>query len=873
MLMSTDHEVTTVVETADVQCNAAITGCEVITGGDTVDVLHNAATAGGEVVTGSDVCNVQYNAAAAGAQPVSSFTVDSSHDHVAMATSSALAGDKTIHAPDERASTFTAIQSSSNLSTLKASSTMANSNEVHGTSSELLVPKIGMAFKSEEDAYEFYNEYAGKIGFSIRKSHSKLRPDKSVYQKHIVCSNEGERGTHSKHDTLKQNAATRSSCDARIQFSITREGVWTVQKVVLEHNHYLASPDKRHMLRSQRRLVESDKLVIGHMREAGLKPAQVFKFFKQWYGGPQHVPFLRVDSNNYIGRKRKKYLDVNDAQTMLEFLKNKQLEDPYFFYAIQLDEQDCRIANFFWADGQSIMDYACFGDALSFDTTFQTNKFEMPFAPLLGTNHHKQTILFGAALLFDETTDSFIWLFNTFLTAMSGKRHVTIFTDQCAAMAKAIDKVFPGTKHRLCLWHIYQNAAKHLSHVISNHPRFLADFKRVVYLENSVAYFEKKWQELLITYDLVENSWIQTLYGLREKWAAVYRNDSFSADMTSTQRSEGMNNVFKKQFRKKLCLSELVVEYEKCVASLRENELDADFKSRKSKLVPFVRNLPMLKTAAESYTRRIYTDYEEEFKQQHLVKCEIVSTVGTVRTYKVMAMQFEDDALVTFNHENVTISCSCRKYESKGLLCKHALRVFNINEVITLPSQYILHRWTKYAKREELLVELEKAIDMLDLEADESLSQRGPAKPESVAMNLNVCSENLTNANISFKVPQAIKGPMVKRAKDALEKKGTKKAKSGTKKPKSGTKKGSATPTILSLTIRQAGSFEAGTSSNSTVPHFTNTTFYGDSSTMFRPFIQGGYTELLLQTDQAPEVLHPSRRLDFDQPNPEGRKE
>jgi hypothetical protein len=40
------------------------------------------------------------------------------------------------------------------------------------------------------------------------------------------------------------------------------------------------------------------------------------------------------------------------------------------------------------------MDYKCFGDAVSFNTIFQTNKFEMPFAPLLGTNHHKQTIIF-----------------------------------------------------------------------------------------------------------------------------------------------------------------------------------------------------------------------------------------------------------------------------------------------------------------------------------------------------------------------------------------------------------------------------------------------------------------------------------------------
>ena len=74
------------------------------------------------------------------------------------------------------------------------------------------------------------------------------------------------------------------------------------------------------------------------------------------------------------------------------------------------------MANFFWLDGQSIMDYACFGYAVSFDTTFQTNKFKMPFSPFVGTNHHKQTIIFGAALVFNETIESFVWLFETFLS-------------------------------------------------------------------------------------------------------------------------------------------------------------------------------------------------------------------------------------------------------------------------------------------------------------------------------------------------------------------------------------------------------------------------------------------------------------------------
>jgi hypothetical protein len=172
--------------------------------------------------------------------------------------------------------------------------------------------------------------------------------------------------------------------------------------------------------------------------------------------------------------------------------------------------------------------------------------------------------------------------------------------------------------------------------------------------------------------------------------------------------------------------------------------------------------------------------------------------------------------------------------------------------MFTLPPQYILHRWTKYAKigfglnnqgspqetlqtraarisrkaasialkcsvSEELLVELEKAIDMLDQEADDSVSQRRPVKPLTVQINSNDLNEDTRNGNISFKVPQAIKGPMVKRTKDTFEKKVTKKPRSattkpkiGTTKPKTGTRKGSATHLFfffLTITVALAVKF------------------------------------------------------------------
>ena len=106
----------------------------------------------------------------------------------------------------------------------------------------LIVPQVGMTFESEDKAVDMYNTYAGIIGFSLRKSHSKLRGDKTISNKYIVCSNEGHR---------ENETSSKDGLQCSCSISVSREGIWTVQKVVLDHNHYLACPNKRHKLRSQ----------------------------------------------------------------------------------------------------------------------------------------------------------------------------------------------------------------------------------------------------------------------------------------------------------------------------------------------------------------------------------------------------------------------------------------------------------------------------------------------------------------------------------------------------------------------------------------------------------------------------------------------
>jgi hypothetical protein len=38
----------------------------------------------------------------------------------------------------------------------------------------------------------------------------------------------------------------------------------------------------------------------------------------EFYGGANKVPFLEMDCTNVIGHKRKKYLESNDTQTLLQ---------------------------------------------------------------------------------------------------------------------------------------------------------------------------------------------------------------------------------------------------------------------------------------------------------------------------------------------------------------------------------------------------------------------------------------------------------------------------------------------------------------------------------------------------------------------------
>ncbi|KAH7860187.1 hypothetical protein Vadar_010350 [Vaccinium darrowii] len=160
-------------------------------------------------------------------------------------------------------------------------------------------PKCGMIFDTADEAYTFYNGYARKIGFSVRK----LRTNKSKADRNKI-----------------------------------------LRQFILEHTHDLAPPQSAHYLRSHRRIESSQVGLINKMHSSGFKQSDIYSYMSNEAGGPQYLNFIPSDCYNLLQRKRVEFLKKGDSQCLLKYFKQKQQENKHFFYSFRTTEENEAIA-------------------------------------------------------------------------------------------------------------------------------------------------------------------------------------------------------------------------------------------------------------------------------------------------------------------------------------------------------------------------------------------------------------------------------------------------------------------------------------------------------------------------------------------------
>nr|GEV75978.1 hypothetical protein [Tanacetum cinerariifolium] len=173
-----------------------------------------------------------------------------------------------------------------------------------------------------------------------------------------------------------------------------------------------------------------------------------FRSLKQMCGRFDRVGAIMVECKNQK-KKINLFIGDRDAHMGVEKLLSRKLHSLGFYVNYKLGDDD-KLGSLFWADEQAIRDYVVFGDIVSFDATFRSNKYKMVFVPFNCINHHNRCITFASGLLSDETIGAYKWLLEEFKNAF-GKDPNVVITDQDLSMKIAIPKCFPNTRHCLCL--------------------------------------------------------------------------------------------------------------------------------------------------------------------------------------------------------------------------------------------------------------------------------------------------------------------------------------------------------------------------------------------------------------------------------------
>jgi hypothetical protein len=586
----------------------------------------------------------------------------------------------------------------------------------------IYTPQMNQKFESKDDAQYFFSLYAYLAGFKVAIKHSLRTSSKKRNNEYIKCEMRCTRagkpkGPKSieqeeadvqkeigKKPVEKRNTSVQKKTDCRCIMLVKEEyqgGKWVVTNLDLDHNHELRPGDRDMQFSGRKYMTDMEKKLIRTLNANNIPTRQMVSILSYLRGSVAALPMKKKDIANYR-TKINMELKKSDMAQVMDYFRRRQKEDATFFYKFQFDD-DKRITNLFWADACSIKYYQEFGDCVSFDTTFMTNRYNLPFAPFVGITGHGQSCMFGCAFLHDQTTETFQWVFETFLEAMGGKHPQTIITDQDKAMRAAIELVFPGTRHRNCLFHIKNKCyTKNIKVFAAKANKGLfEDFEDIINNSLTIEDFERDWVHLIREMKLERNNYISKMWEMRHRFIPVYYKNDFFPFIQSTSRSESLNSRMKNNIGPTCTINKFITEYDRLIETINRNEQQEDFYSHDKTPKEFIFGYTIEMQAAELYNRSIFKKFQIQLKAtprlsyqetQQGTRFEVwqksiqIQKVHRVRRYTVTTDLTEG---------NEEFTCICAKFSKDGILCSHILKIIIEKDISRIPDKYIIQRWRK----------------------------------------------------------------------------------------------------------------------------------------------------------------------------------
>ncbi|CAI9265857.1 unnamed protein product [Lactuca saligna] len=385
--------------------------------------------------------------------------------------------------------------------------------------------------------------------------------------------------------TQRRKDLFRRNCKAKVVLEIIPGTLtYVVSDFVERHNHELFSKGNMHLSRSKRKLDYSQEIFIHNLSKQNIGPVKAHRLYSALQVGPSVRGGLVTDFKN-ARRNLNCYIGGRDAKFLVDKMNDMKKNVPSFTFEYKVSNK--RLNSLFWADETAKYNYNSFGDVISFDATFSINKYDMVFLPFTGIDNHKKCVTFDVGLLSKEDGVSYEWLLRAFLKAFR-KQPQLVLSDQDPALKKAIDKVFPLAHHRLCMWHITKKLPNKILSIedATTNQKFRKRFHSIIWNSKLEPHeFENVWRQMLEEFKITDNTWMNTMHGLRKSWIpAFFKHIPMSDLMQTTSQvqkeiSRSEDNCFQKNVISSNGVDTIIVmEKRKNITIRQTNDVDVDDK-------------------------------------------------------------------------------------------------------------------------------------------------------------------------------------------------------------------------------------------------------------------------------------------------------
>ncbi|XP_074314778.1 protein FAR1-RELATED SEQUENCE 5-like [Silene latifolia] len=536
----------------------------------------------------------------------------------------------------------------------------------------------GKFFGTLEEVISFYGVYVEACGFEPRKFSQKRTDSGDVQYEFVVYNREGFRDR-------KRKAIVLHSAEEQFP-------EW--------HNHRLCSLRNQQFQKKHRHLHLYHKKTITDHSRVNQGPTTAFLNFKEYVDGYENVGAQLVDFKNF-GRDIKCFIGDWVAQLFINHFEDKRDTNQGFYIAYEVNSGKC-LVRAFWCDVESRRNYSLFGDYITYDPTYSTNKYCIVFTPFTSVDHHKRSVTFAAALLFHKDEDSFKWVFEKFLDAMGQREPHCIITDQCAGIMLGLRAVFKHARRRYCMWHIMQKVTDKVWPLISKETDFVSRLNAIIWdAELEPLEFEEKWSQLVNEHNVEGNSWLSTMFRKRRKWIPAYFRDiPMGCLLRTTQRSESQNNFFKHFENAHGTLVEFWMRFQSGIDVQHHTQKQLD-RDDYCTLPQLSTSLKLEAHASKLYTHAAFADFQLEATASicSLSVGGFTPPANGTEVVGIVNARTRKTYQVVYNSTTNDEECSCKLFNRKSVICRHIIWVYSGKQVDRLSDKYILMRWTKYAHK------------------------------------------------------------------------------------------------------------------------------------------------------------------------------